>query len=167
MPIPNPWTEADEPAEAVESESNWARERERDRAGAREYRSDEEQSSPDNLVRFPGATTEVVQRSRPGAVSKLGDAAKTWGREARETSTAAIDGSVWRARPPALRDMHVRVQRADWAAGIKPLYVAGLVFGYLSLLVTAVGYGLLWVARRPARLLLATAITVLIVVLAI
>lgn len=167
MAIPDPWSDPQETSDSNENATNRARESERDHAGAGGYSDDAAESTGDNLVQFPGTSNEVAVRDEPGVLARLGAASKVWLAEVRETGTGALDGSVWRSRPPSLRDIHTRAQRAEWAGGIEPLRVVGQAFGFVSLLLTAAGYALLWVARRPARLLLTTAIAVVIVVLAV
>ncbi len=182
MPIPDPWGTS--PTEATQDGppgSNGAREREpeRDRARAREANPAPEGKASGEVLPFPGTnqplgtdsdttpTVEVAHEKPNAATTRWRSAATAWAGEARESVTAAVDGSVWRARPPALRDIHARLERAEWAGDIPALRVVGQGFGYLSLALTAVGYGLLWIARRPSRLLLTVLITVLVVVLAI
>lgn len=163
MAIPTPWDEREKSSEGSENGPNGARERARDHAGARGYTDTPTDSSEGRVVRFPGSGAEVTTRNRSG----LSSAVSVWASEATRSAVAAVDGSVWRARPPALRDIHARMTRGEWAGGNQPLYLAGLVFGYVSLVATALGYALLWVASRPSRTAVAVLITVLVVVLAI
>lgn len=168
MAIPSPWATDPKSPETAENASNWPPERERDHAGAGGYSTDSDESTDEQsgeVLQFPGASREVAQRDQPGTLVRLSGAASVWASEARESLTASIDGSVWRARPPSLRDIHARAQRAEWAGDIPALRAAGQWFGWVSLVITAVGYALLWLARRPSRLLLTTVISAVIVVL--
>lgn len=169
MPIPDPWGEQHKPEETAESAPNGAPEREPERERERERVYPE--STPDRgqgeVVPFPGAAKEITPSDQTGDSAGWKSAVSVWVREAQETGRAALDGSVWRSRPPSLRDIHARVVRAEWAGGLRALYLPGLVFGYLSLLITALGYALLWITRRPSRLAITALITVLVVVLAI
>ncbi|MBA8825307.1 hypothetical protein FHX42_002658 [Saccharopolyspora lacisalsi] len=182
MPIPDPWsTSGKESAESPQSAPNGAREHEpeRDRARAREASPGPPGADGSGeVVPFPGTTSE--QNTDSGSSKELRStedssetakgwraAATVWAAEARETATRVVDGSVWRSRPPALRDIHIRAQRAEWAGDIPALRTAGVWFGYVSLALTAAGYGVLWVVGRPARLAVAALITVLIVVFAV
>lgn len=181
MAIPKPWEHSENPSDDPESSPNWGRERARAHAGAGDYTTDHQSANVDNLVPFPVAadsaasatesddselSTEVEKRASPGLPVKVKDASKVWWSEAKETATAAWDGSMYRARPPSLRDIRVRAQRAEYAGDIDLLRRIGAGFGWVSVVVTAIGYALLWIARRPARLVVTTAVVVLVVVLA-
>lgn len=185
MAIPDPWEETEhDTANPPAAASNRGREREpeRDRARAREDREDSaaggEESEGGEVLPFPGERQAVNTPSdrieprepegeaAPTSVAKLRTAISAWSAEAGETARAALDGSVWRARPPSLRDIHTRARRAEWSGGVPALRTAGQWFGWVSLVITAVGYALLWLARRPSRLVLTTAVVVLVVVLA-
>src|SRR5699024_1083179 len=108
------------------------------------------------IVPFPGAeAAEVTERNPDEAPTRTRAAVSVWFTEAGNTARAAVDGSVWRARPPALRDIHARITRAEWAGDIPALRIAGQAFGYAALVMTAAGYGLLWVLSRPLRLAVA------------
>ncbi|RCW45139.1 hypothetical protein DFQ14_103103 [Halopolyspora algeriensis] len=172
MPIPDPWADPD---------STRAPAHEHAHAHAREAvpQPTESADTAGEVVPFPGITTsqdtdsdstgQMAPTEQVPLAKRSGwnSAAAVWAVEARETAAAAMDGSVWRARPPSLRDLHARVQRAEWAGDIPALRAVGQWFGYLSLAITAIGYALLWIARRPFRLVLTVLITVLVVVLAI
>lgn len=181
MPIPDPWDSPD-PGCAQESESDSTRPPAHEHAHARARETATKPSDTaehgGEVVPFPGADRpentdgdraaeiELTDEAPSAATSRWRSAAATWVTEARETATAAVDGSVWRARPPSLRDLHTRARRAEWAGDIPALRAAGQWFGYASLAITAVGYALLWIARRPSRLVLTALITVLVVALA-
>ncbi|MCI2421540.1 hypothetical protein MOQ72_29305 [Saccharopolyspora sp. K220] len=171
MPIPDPWAEQNQSADTTETAFNGAPERETERERPRERARVYPESTPDTghgeLVPFPGTAGEITPSDDAEGTPQWRAAVSVWIREAQESGRAAIDGSVWRARPPSLRDIHARVERAEWAGGLRWLVLPGMAFGYLSLLITALGYAVLWIARRPSRLAIATAITVVIVVLAI
>ncbi|MGW1676008.1 hypothetical protein [Saccharopolyspora sp. NPDC002376] len=181
MAIPNPWSEPENGSESGKNEDHCARERERDHAGAREYTVDQgsaTEDTADNLVFLPRRTTdgtdgdgaptaELEVRPAPGALAKFGDVSKAWGSDAWETAKRGLDKTVWTERPASLRDMYVRIQRAEWAGDVKVLRTVGTCLGYLCLVLTAIGRGALWPLARPARLLITTAIVVLIAVLAI
>lgn len=178
MAIPTPWESSETPSEAPNLDPNWGRERERDRAGARDYTADEDFATEGNVKWGPWPATadtdgdqpqqaEIVVRPDPGVLVKLGDASKIWGVEAWDTAKRGLDKTVWTERPASLRDMHVRLQRAEWAGDVKVIRQVGTALGYMCLVLTAVGRGALWPLARPARLLITTAIAVLIVVLAI
>ncbi|SDP96716.1 hypothetical protein SAMN04487905_12127 [Actinopolyspora xinjiangensis] len=183
MPIPDPW-ESPDSATANPSEEGpdrgREREPERDRARAREEPAEQDaETEGGEVLPFPSdrqgsntTSSRVEPHSyggRPAHVSvvKLRKAAAAWTSEAGSSARAALDGSVWRARPPSLRDIHTRARRAEWSGDIPALRAAGQWFGWVSLVITAVGYALLWLARRPSRLLLTTAVAVLITVLAV
>lgn len=171
MPIPDPWAEPNEATEADDQVPNWAPEREHEREHPRERARSYSEPTPDTghgeLVPFPGTSGEITPSVDSQPSSQWKSAVSVWVREAGESGRAAIDGSVWRSRPPSLRDIHARVERAEWAAGLRWLAVPGIAFGYVSLAITALGYAVLWIARRPSRLVVATAITVLIVLFAL
>lgn len=171
MPIPDPWTEPESTsAQQSNPDSTRAPAHEHAHAHAREAATESTESveTAGEVVAFPGtvaapAADSDVTAPRNGFKAVVA----VWATEARESATAAADGSVWRARPPSLRDIHTRTLRAEWAGDIPALRTAGRCFGYVSLTLTALGYALLWVARRPSRLVLTVLITVLVVVLAI
>lgn len=110
------------------------------------------------VVPFPGdpaAPTPVTGVKAPGGLvpASLSPAVRAWWDEASQTAGRALDGSVWRARPPALRDSAVRLQRAEWAGGLPALRWAGWVYGYPALAVRAVLMGVIWLLDHPTRLL--------------
>ncbi|MGI5208959.1 hypothetical protein ACQEU6_46275 [Spirillospora sp. CA-108201] len=84
----------------------------------------------------------------------LAEAAQVWWAEASTTVSQALDGSVYRARPPALRDSAVRLQRAEWSGGMPLLRWAGWIYGYPALAVRAVLMCALWLLDHPTRLLI-------------
>ena len=110
----------------------------------------------------PSAEAEPVQHPAAG-VARARDLAAAWAAEAYHSGRAALDGSVWRTRPAALRDLHARIERAEWAGGIEALRLAGQGYGYVALVLVAGLYALAEVIKRPSRL----AIAVLIVLIAV
>lgn len=130
-----------------------------DAPGAAEETSAARGESSGEVVPFPGAhvTEPAVE---PGGESggelvpaALTEAARAWWAEAAETVHQALDGSVWRARPPALRDSAVRLQRAEWSGGLPLLRWAGWIYGYPALAVRAVLMGVIWLLDHPTRLI--------------
>lgn len=104
----------------------------------------------------PAQTAEVAAVDAPGGAlvpAALTDVARVWWAEAVATAGRAVDGSVWRARPPALRDSHVRLQRAEWSGGLPVLRWAGWIYGYPALAVRAVLMGVIWLLDHPTRLI--------------
>ena len=101
-----------------------------------------------------------------GALARVRSVSGRWVGEARVTVGAALDGSVWRARPAALRDIHARTQRGEWAGDSNALLLAGQVYGYVALALVAGLYAAAEVVKRPLRLLM-VAVIVLIVVVAV
>lgn len=171
MPIPDPWAQPEAPTDNDQAATNGAPEREREREHPRERARSYSESTPDTghgeLVPFPGVSQDLTPSDDASSGPNWKEAASVWVREAHESGRAAIDGSVWRSRPPSLRDIHARVQRAEWAAGLRWLVIPGIAFGYVSLLITALGYAVLWIARRPSRTAVATAIAIAIVFFAL
>lgn len=167
MAIPDPYAHADDEQETATTAPSRAPEHEPAPERARSYEADEPTAGQAKVVPLrdhPPSKTESDQHTRSTGVQR---AAQVWVSEAKESAEAALDGSVWRARPPSLRDIHTRAQRADWAGDVPALRTAGQGFGYVSLAITAVGYALLWLARRPSRLALSIAIAALIVFFAL
>lgn len=80
-----------------------------------------------------GHAEVVVAGRRPGAVARVWHGVKDAARE-------ALRGSVWRARPAALRDINARIQRAEWAPTSTGLLLAGQAYGYAALVAVAVIY---------------------------
>lgn len=125
------------------------------------------------VLAFPGAAVapavaapaEVVPASRPGVAARARVVSGRWAAEAATTARAALDGSVWRSRPAALRDTHARVQRGEWAGDSAALLLAGQVYGYLALVLVALLYAAAEVVKRPLRLLV-LALIVLVPLLA-
>lgn len=117
------------------------------------------------IVPLPTAQPAETHDRSP-ARQQLPNVARAWYVEGRDTAKASLDGSVWRERPPSLRDMHARIDRAEWSGDIPALRAAGQAFGYLSLALTAAGYSALWVVRRPLRLALAAAVVTALLILA-
>lgn len=109
---------------------------------------------------------ELDPAARPTAVARTRQVSAGWLAEAGATARAGLDGSVWRARPAALRDIHARTQRGEWAGDSATLLLAGQVYGYVALPLIAVLYGAAEVVKRPLRLL-AAALIVLALVLAL
>lgn len=109
---------------------------------------DADRESGGEVVAFPG-TGPTGAAGRDG--SRAAGVVSVWFTDASDTGRAALDGSVWRARPPALRDLHARVARAEWAGDVPALRGAGQVFGYASLAATAVLYAVAWLVARPLR----------------
>lgn len=72
----------------------------------------------------------------------------------RDTIAATYDGTVYRDRPPALRDQRVRLARLDDPAGVPLLRVLLQAAGAVGLALNAYDYARAWSVRRPARLLL-------------
>ncbi len=107
------------------------------------------------VVPFPGAHVQPDTVSSAGEVvpAALTEAARAWWAEAAATGRQALDGSVWRARPPALRDSAARLQRAEWSGGLPLLRWAGWVYGYPALAVRAVLMGVIWLLDHPTRLI--------------
>lgn len=105
------------------------------------------------VVPFPGAQVDARPAGRELVPAALADAARAWWAEASATARRALDGSVYRARPPALRDSAVRLQRAEWSGGLPVLRWAGWIYGYPALAVRAVLMGVLWLLDHPTRLL--------------
>lgn len=139
------------------------REHERDRARPRARGAEGDGAA---LV-VPRDPDPAELEQRPGGVARARQLSGRWCAEARVTARSALDGSVWRARPAALRDIHARTQRGEWAGDSAVLLLAGQVYGYVALLAVAGLYGLAEVIKRPSRLamvLLCVLITVLTVV---
>lgn len=126
------------------------------------------EASPDGRTDLvPVDDAELVEPTRcSGAVAGVREVSGRWVGEARVTVGAALDGSVWRARPAALRDIHARVQRGEWAGDSVGLLVAGRVYGWFALALVGLLYGLAEIVKRPTRLVIA-ALIVLITVLAL
>lgn len=99
------------------------------------------------VVAFPGRATP-----RPPAVVQV------WIREAKDTAGRAVDGSVYRARPPALRDSFERLRRAEWAGGNPVLLWVGRIYGAIALVIRAGLLGVCWLLDHPTRLLVAAGI---------
>lgn len=114
------------------------------------------------LLAFPGS--DVAQGDDAGGLVRVRAAGGTWLSEASQTAGAALDGSVFRSRPPALRDMHARVSRAEWAGDIGALRIAGQALGWVGLVLNTVLYGAAWATRRPVRLLVTVALIAAVVV---
>src|SRR2546422_10624053 len=137
------------------------RDRPRTRTGARDYtgnpadvKTESETTDSDDapaasqggeVVIFPGG--EVA--TPPAAWA----AAQGWWADARQSATRAVDGSILRARPPAIRDSWVRLQRAEWAGGITALRWAGWIYGAPAQVVRAVLMVVIWLLDHPSRLL--------------
>lgn len=115
--------------------------------------------APPDVV--PSAEAEPARRA-----VRARELLMAWAGEAYHSGRAALDGSVWRTRPAALRDLHARIERAEWAGGIEALRLAGQGYGYLALVIVAGLYALAEVIKRPSRLAIA-ALIVLITVLAV
>lgn len=109
------------------------------------------------LLAFPRAEATVREKR---ALRRARGLAGVWLGEAYETGQAGLDGSVCRARPPALRDMHARIVRAEWAGEVPALRIAGQAVGAVCLVVNALLYALAWATRRPVRLAATVALTV-------
>lgn len=167
MAIPDPYAHAEEEQKPAESAANRAPEHEPAPERARSYDTTEAGEGHAKVLPLREHASETTEGDQPSIKAGVQKALQVWASEAKESAEAAIDGSVWRNRPPSLRDIHTRAQRAEWAGDIPALRAAGQWFGYVSLAITAVGYALLWVARRPSRLALSTAIAVLIVFFAL
>lgn len=135
------------------------------RAPARE---DPQEDQPDSrqhtreaggeVVSFPrGGTVPDTHSDHPPAASRTRVALQVWTRETADTATAAVDGSVWRARPASLRDREARIRRAEWSGGIPALAIPGRAYGYLiALPATVVLRAVEQTVSRPARLLVLT-----------
>ncbi|RFU39110.1 hypothetical protein DZF91_24140 [Actinomadura logoneensis] len=119
--------------------------------------ADADDQAAGQVVPFPGAGPVVV--AEPGAALVLRETAREWLAEAGQTAAHAVDGTVWRARPPALRDSAARLQRAEWSGGVPLLRWLGWIYGYPALGARAVLLGLAWLLDHPSRLLVAAAIT--------
>lgn len=127
-----------------------------DAFGGAEGVSDANAETTGEVVPFPGAHAEPADGQAKGAElvpAALAEAARAWWAEASATAGRAVDGSVWRARPPALRDSHVRLQRAEWSGGLPALRWAGWIYGYPALAVRAVLMGVIWLLDHPTRLI--------------
>lgn len=129
------------------------RERERERELAREDTQRGEAGG--EVVAFPdGGSRPATQSDAARGVSRPRAALEVWTREAAESARAAVDGSVWRARPASLRDREARIRRAEWSGGVPALAIPGRVYGYAVALPSTV---LLRAAEqtvcRPARLI--------------
>lgn len=148
---------AQHPAEGV----HCPREHEHDheREPARE-RTREAQLVPVDAVAPPA---ELNPTARPTAVARTRQVSAEWLAEAGVTARAALDGSVWRARPAALRDIHARTQRGEWAGDSTPLLIAGQAYGYVALGLVSVLYATAEVVKRPLRLLAAALIVLALV----
>lgn len=135
-----------------------------DRAPARETADRGAEEAPGEVVAFPGAESVEAAESdeQPGLLGRARGLAASWYVEARETGAAALGGSVYRSRPPALRDMHARITRAEWAGDIPVLQVAGQVAGWIGLVLNAVLYTAAWVLRRPLRWIVTALVTVIV-----
>lgn len=152
LPIAHPNEPAPQtPTDPVERGPTRPHEHEHDRAPARSRaRAREEPGSRPSgeVVTFPGASLPVTRGDHAG----MRELVTVWTGEAAQTAHAAIDGSVWRARPPSLRDMTARTTRAEWAGGWPALRVAGQVYGHVATVAVAGLYAVAWVIRRPLRL---------------
>lgn len=177
MAILKPWEQPEDPSEAPDSTNNWLRESERDRAGAREYRSGNESATDDNVAWGPwptaddtdsdqSASAQVEVRPEPGKLAKLGDASKVWWMDAKTTAAEAFDGTVLRARPPSIRDRYTRIRRATWAGGMDGLRKFGQAASVPPLIVYITLQAVAWLCA-PLRFYVFLAIAVVIVVLAI
>lgn len=178
MGIPKPWDKPQHaPAGPPDEDPNWVSESESERVSERAHAREAGRPGGGDTVDgqvlpFPDTGTEVAQRdagaeleaTRTPALTRAHDLGGRWWAEAAETGTAALDGAVWRARPPALRDIHARVVRAEWAGDVPALRVAGRVYGHVAMAGVALLYGAAWLLARPARLAIA-ALTVLITAL--
>lgn len=163
MAIPDPYEHADDEQKTAETPLNRPPEHEPAPERARVYNDPEVGEGQAKVVPLRDHTPQDTESDRTSRIAGVRKAAEVWGSEAKETAEAALDGSVWRARPPSLRDIHTRAHRAEWAGENSALRKAGQWFGHVSLVITAVGYALLWLARRPSRLAVATALAFLIV----
>lgn len=163
MAIPDPYEHADDEQKTAETPLNRPPEHEPAPERARVYNDPEAGEGQAKVVPLRDHTPQNTESDRNSRIAGVRKAAEVWGSEAKETAESALDGSVWRARPPSLRDIHTRAQRAEWAGDNSALRTAGQWFGHVSLVITAVGYALLWLARRPSRLVVATALSCLIV----
>lgn len=112
-----------------------------------------EEQSGGAVLPFPSGQVVAEPDGDGPASTALAGAAQVWWAEASATARQALDGSVWRARPPALRDSAVRLQRAEWSGGLPALRWAGWIYGYPALAVRAALMGLLWLLDHPTRLL--------------
>ncbi|MQA14678.1 MAG: hypothetical protein GEV09_11035 [Pseudonocardiaceae bacterium] len=116
--------------------------------------------------------TAPCARAEPRTlVARAGVVSTRWAAEARDSGRAALDGSVWRSRPAALRDVRARIARAEWAGDLDALRVAGQLYGYYVALPLVAGlYALAELVKRPSRVAIAVLVvlmTVLPIVLAI
>ncbi|MEV3927035.1 hypothetical protein [Actinomadura coerulea] len=102
---------------------------------------------------FPGAGADAASGRGELVPAALAEAARVWWAEVSVTVHQALDGSVYRARPPALRDSAVRLQRTEWSGGMPLLRWAGWIYGYPALAVRAVLMGALWLLDHPTRLI--------------
>lgn len=155
--VPKPWELREEtPAEPAAGCGD-ARERDHAHAPAREGDTPGGEVATHPTARL----TEVTQRGTLTPRELTG----VWMREAKESGTAAVDGGVFKTRPPSLRDMHTRIVRAEWAGGIPALRVAGQIDGWLGLILNAVAYAFAWVVRRPVRRWIFTLVVVFTIVI--
>lgn len=171
MGLTNPWKTPkqtpDEPADRV-PDRRPEPEPAPDRAPARETANRGAEEVSGEVLAFPTAdaaeAAEAAERDeQPGLLVRARGLAGRWYADARETGTAALDGSVYRSRPPALRDMHARITRAEWAGDVPALRVAGQVAGWIGLVLNAVLYTAAWVLRRPLRWLVTALVTVIVI----
>lgn len=167
MAIPDPYEHSEQEQQTAAAPPNRAPEHEPAPERARGYNAADTEEGQAKVVPLRDNQPQNTESDQNSRIASLRKAAAVWGSEAKETAETAFDGSAWRARPPSLRDIHTRAQRAEWAGDISALRNAGQWFGYVSVAITAVGYALLWLARRPSRLAVTTAIAVLIVFLAL
>lgn len=177
MPIPEAWDTAETSSGAAKSAPNWERARADAHAGAGDYTAESVAAIDDNLVQFPrraatdtdgdGAPgAEIVARTAPGPLVKVRDASKVWLSDAKVTAVEAFDGTVYRSRPPSIRDRVTRVRRATWAGDMDGLRKFGQAASIPPLIAYITLQAVAWLCA-PLRFYVFLAIAVVIVVLAI
>ncbi len=110
----------------------------------------------------PRTTAASGAAVRPGAVRSLraGQA-----HEERRVSGGKGAGSPWTEWPVSLADLHAHVTHPDatWHGDVPAVQAAGLAYHYaIALPITVVLYAVAWVLQRPARLLAAILIGLLV-----
>lgn len=159
MPIAFP-----EPTPAQGPDQSPRRPDERDRARTR---TREEKPATEGAPAGPDTTPEtttggqLVQFPGGGEVDRIpgGAALAVWWTEARQTASRAIDGSVYSARPPSMRDSITRLRRAEWAGEVAVLRWLGWGYGAPAQVVRCLLMCLLWLLDHPSRLLVAAGVT--------
>lgn len=152
MPIARPYEQEppqDRPGPQVRRPDEREHERDRARTGARDDSAPESGKSDRRGEVVPFPSGELARRTTPTAVVT----AKAWLADARETASQAVDGSMLRARPPAIRDSFARLHRAEWAGGMALLRWAGWIYGYPIQVLRALLMCVLWLLDHPSRLL--------------